>query len=60
MTGQRDAMTDHSTYAVTLDALEAGVRVPIAALVETIAESNVPHDLPFEDMALGRAARPNR
>lgn len=48
-------MADPSPYAVTLDQLEAAVHVPSDDLVETQSESAVPHDLPREDVALGRA-----
>ena len=47
-------MTEPSPYAVTLDELERNVRVPAEALVESQPEPVVPHDLPDEDMALGR------
>ena len=52
-------MAQRSTYVVTLDELEAGVHVPVASLIESQQESDVPHDLPFEDMALGRALGSN-
>ncbi len=47
-------MSEPSPYAVTLDELERGVRVPVDELVESLPEPVVPHDLPDEDMALGR------
>jgi hypothetical protein len=47
-------MTEPSPYAVALDDLERTARVPAESLVESQPEPVVPHDLPDEDMALGR------
>ena len=51
-------MTEQPTYAVPLDLLEQSVHVATSDMVETQPDPAVPHDLPFEDMALGRAPRP--
>ena len=48
-------MTEQSPYAVTIEDLEDAVHVPAASLVEGQSDPAVPHDLPSEDMALGRS-----
>jgi hypothetical protein len=47
-------MTEASPYAVPIDELESSVRVSVESTVESQPDVAVPHDLPDEDMALGR------
>lgn len=47
-------MAGPSPYAVSLADLEDGVHVPTEDLVESQPDPAVPHDLPAEDVALGR------